>query len=202
MRARRVLCSLFLLVCAALPSLAWAVGAAPAQVRSSHGGTTTWHLNQSVLGSLGIHVDKVTQDLPLPASTKRGSYRNLEFAALDVSVLRFRESSGLPRALTGGSLQHAGGFILDFPGGRADLRGFKLKPNARAPFALDIVDSDGSIWFTLDRGHYQLEDANHTFAMRYMNLHLSGAFCPDAETGRICRPGRWRRGHAFAGGHR
>jgi hypothetical protein len=176
MRVWRTLWFGILLNCAALPAPALAADPGPVQVRSSHGGTTTWHLNQSVLGSLGIHVGKVTQDLPLPASTKRGSYRNLEFAALDVSVLRFRESSGLPRALSGGGLQHAGGFVLDFPGGSADLRGFRLKPDSHAPFALDIVDSDGITWFTLDRGHYQLEDANHTFALRYMNLHLAAHF--------------------------
>jgi hypothetical protein len=158
------------------PGLAHAGDSSATRVHSSHGGTTTWHLNQSVLGSLGVLVGTVTQDLPLPKSAKRSSYRNLEFAALDMSVFRFRESSGLPRALSGGGLQHAGGFVLTFAGGHADLRGFILRPNSHAPFALDVVDTDGVVWFTLDRGHYQLEDANRTFALRYMNLRISRHF--------------------------
>jgi len=144
--------------------------------RSSHGGTTTWHLNRSVLDALDVRVEDVQQGLPLPASSKHGSYRGLEFSALDQTALRFSESDGLPRALSGGSLRHAGGFMLVFPGGRADLRGFVLQPNARAPFALDVVGGDGKTWFTLDRGHYQLEDDRRTFALRYMNLRLSQQF--------------------------
>jgi len=172
----RAFCSGVLLICAVLPGLTLATDSDAAHVRSSHGGTTTWHLNQSVLGSLGIRVDRVAQNLPMPVSTKHGSYRNLEFAALELGVFRFRESDGLPRALIDGGLQHAGGFVMDFPGGHADLRGFVLKPDTRAPFALDIVGGDGHTWFTLDRGHYQFEDGNRTFALHYMNLRLSAYF--------------------------
>jgi hypothetical protein len=143
---------------------------------ATRGGSTTWHLNESVLESLGLHTRQVKQNLLRPHSAKHGSYRALEFAALDLGAFRFRESAGLARALTGGSLQHAGGFVLEFPGGRADLRGFVLKPNPGAPFALDIIGGDDHVWFTLDRGHYQLADANHTLAMRYMNLRLSAYF--------------------------
>jgi hypothetical protein len=100
---------------------------------------------------------------------------------LDTTQFRFRESGGLPRAFGAGGLQHSGGLLLNFPGGTADLRAFTLRPNARAPFALDLVGGDGHTWFVLDRGHYQLEDdgeGHHsgTFALRYMNLHLSAYF--------------------------
>ena len=166
-----------LLVC----SIATGAPAQDTHVRRSHGGTTTWHLNLPVLETVGVQIARVEQDLPQPKSAKRGGYRHLEFAALDATQFRFGESNGLPRAFSGGGLQHAGGFVLNFPGGSADLRAFTLRPNARAPFALDVVGSDGHAWFALDRGHYQLEDdgeghASGTFALRYMNLHLSAYF--------------------------
>jgi len=145
-------------------------------VRESHGGSSTWHLDLPVLDALGVHVAQVSGAQPLPASAKKSSYRALKFPALDLGRLRFRESDGLPRAFAGGRLQHGGGFVLRFPGGEADLRHFALQPAARAPFALDVIGGDGQIWFTLDRGHYQLEDGNRTFALRYMNLHLSRYF--------------------------
>ena len=168
---------LLLIACGAAAQAA----AQEAQLRRSHGGTTTLHVNMPVLQSAGVHIARIEQDLPLPASSKRGGYRHFAFAALDATQFRFRESAGLPRAFDGGGLQHAGGLLLDFPGGTADLRAFTLRPNARAPFALDIVGGDGRTWFTLDRGHYQLEDdgtgrAHGTFALRYMNLHLSAYF--------------------------
>ena len=160
------------LMIALAPAPAWSEPAA-AQIRHSHGGTTTWHLDQPLLDAIGLHVGGVTQALPRHEAPKRSSYRNLEFAALDLSEWRFREAKGLARGFTGGALRHAGGFVLEFGSGRADLRNFELRPNARAAFALDVADADGNVWFTLDRGHYQLEDGNRTFALRYMNLRLS-----------------------------
>jgi hypothetical protein len=157
-------------------TLAPAAPAAAAHARSTRGGTTTWHLNRSVLDTLGIHVVATQATMPVPPSAKRSSYSELKFAALDATAFRFRESQGLPRALTGGALRHAGGFILDFPGGQADLRSFALQPSLRAPFALNVVDADNHVWFTLDHGHYQLEDGNRTFALRYMNLRISPHF--------------------------
>src|SRR5579885_1843461 len=139
----------------------------------SHGGTTTVHLNMSLLATLGLRVGEVKQGLPVPDAGKRGSYRNLRFAALDLSVFRFRETDGVPRAFTGGALQHAGGFVLAYPGGYADLRGFTLRPNGRGAFGLDLVGGDAHTWFTLAHGHYKLEDGNRRFASRVMNLALS-----------------------------
>src|SRR4051794_6453350 len=93
-------------------NLSQAQAAQATTARLTHGGTTTWHLNQSVLDSLGVHVTDVKHNVPSPASPKHGSYKNLQFAALDASALRFRESRGLPRAFSGGALQHGGGFVL------------------------------------------------------------------------------------------
>jgi len=146
------------------------------RLHGTHGGTTAWHLNRSVLQPLGIRVIAVRDGLPPPASTKQGSYRRLLFGARENSGLRFRESDGLPRAFDSGALQHSGGFVLEFPGGSADLRDFSLQPNARAPFALDVVGGDGYTWFILERGTYQLEDANRMLALRYMNLRMSAYF--------------------------
>jgi hypothetical protein len=144
--------------------------------RISRGGTTVWHLNRSVLAALGIRVIDVVQNFPLRASSKRSTYQDLGFAALDLSAFRLRTSDGLPRELIGGTLQHAGGFVLEFPGGRADLRGFSLRSHAGSPFAIDVVDRDGHAWFTLDHGHYLLENGGATFSLRYMNLRLSPHF--------------------------
>lgn len=168
---------LLLFAAACLSSCAAAADAPlAAGVRESHGGSSTWHLNLSVLDTLGVRVAQVSGAAALPESRKKSSYRTLKFPALDLGRLRFRESAGLPRAFAGGRLQHGGGFVLRFPGGTADLRHFALQPAARAPFALDVVGGDGQVWFTLDRGHYQLEDERRTFALRYMNLHLSAHF--------------------------
>jgi hypothetical protein len=166
----------FVLTLVAAITLAPAALAATVHNRTSQGGTTTWHLNRSVLDALDIHISAESSGLPSPSPAKRSSYSELKFDALDMTAFRFRESQGLPRALTGGALRHAGGFVLDFPGGRADLRGFVLRPSSHAPFALDVVDADNHVWFTLDHGHYQLEDANRTFALRYMNLRISPHF--------------------------
>ena len=154
------------------------------RARSSRGGTTTWHLNRSVLDALGIHL-RTSSAPALSTPPKHSSYTELKFSALDMTAFRFRESQGLPRALSGGALRHAGGFVLDFPGGHADLRGFVLRPSQRAPFALDIADSDNHVWFTLDQGHYQLEDANRTFAMRYMSLRISPHFAQMLKNPRL-----------------
>lgn len=187
-RGWQTLAGAVLLVCVLQPAVA-APGAsgdtsseaAVQSVRVSHGGTTTWHLNLPMLRTLGARVTQIRQPASSQTSNQRGSYRLLEFAALDQTQFRFSESRGLPRALSGGGLRHAGGFVLEFPGGHADLRGFTLRPSARAPFALDVIGGDGHAWFRLDRGHYQLEDANRTFALRYMNLRVSPYFAAQLE---------------------
>ena len=175
-RALRLAAGSVALCCLTLVHALASPRSAAEATHASHGGVTTWHLNLSVLRTLDARIDEVSKDLPLPPTAKRGSYRRLQFAALDQTQFRFRESNGLPRAFSAGALRHAGGFVLAFPGGRADLRGFTLRPNARAPFALDVVGGDGHAWFELDRGHYQLEDGNRTFALRYMNLRMSRYF--------------------------
>jgi hypothetical protein len=164
------------LVLACAPVLARAEPEGAAHARTTQGGITTWHLNQDLLAALDIRVAQVEKSLPARTSSKHSSYRQLTFAAQDASGFQLQTSSGLPRAFTGGVLLHDGGMVLEFPGGRADLRGFGLRPHAGAPFALDVVDRQGRAWFTLDHGHYLLEDGAGTFASRYMNLRVSAQF--------------------------
>ena len=147
------------------------------QARTSHGGSITWHLNHGVLDPLGIKVIAVADNLPQRQSAKRSSYQHLEFSALDPDTLQFNIGNGLPRALTGGQLSYRGGMVLQFPGGEADLQAFALRPRANAaPFALDIVDRQGHVWFVLDHGHYLIEDDGRALALRYMNVRLSAYF--------------------------
>ena len=147
------------------------------QPRTSHGGSITWHLNHGVLDPLGIRISTVMNNLPQRDSRKQSSYQNLEFSALDADALQLNITNGLPRALTGGQLSYHGGMVLQFPGGQADLQAFALRPRvAAAPFALDIVDRQGHVWFVLDHGHYLIEDAGRSLALRYMNLRLSAYF--------------------------
>jgi hypothetical protein len=147
------------------------------QPRTSHGGNVTWHFNHGVLDPLGIRIGAVMNNLPQPDSRKKSSYQHLQFPALDPDALQLNIGNGLPRALTGGQLSYRGGMVLQFPGGQADLRAFALRPRvAAAPFALDIVDHQGHVWFVLDHGHYLIEDDGRSLALRYMNVRLSAYF--------------------------
>lgn len=147
------------------------------QPRTSHGGSVTWHLNHGVLDPLGIQISAVANNLPQRDSRKKSSYQHLQFSALDPDALQLNIANGLPRALTGGQLSYQGGMMLQFPGGQADLHAFALRPRvAAAPFALDIVDRQGHVWFVLDHGHYLIEDDGRSLALRYMNMRLSPYF--------------------------
>ena len=137
---------------------------------------TTWYFNQDLLGPLGIKVVQTEGAIILPSLHRSDAYQQISFSGSMQDALEFSARGGQLIGLTGGGLQHAGGFVLQFNGGSADLRGFELQPAPASGFGMQVVDRAGRVWFRLDHPHYALSADGQTLSLTNMNLRLSAQF--------------------------
>ena len=137
---------------------------------------TTWYFNQDLLGPLGIKVVQTESAITLPSMHHSDMYQQISFAGSTQGALEFSARDRQLTALTGGGLKHVGGFVLQFNGGSADLRGFELQPAPASGFGMQVVDHAGRVWFRLDHPHYALSPDGQTLSLTDMNLRLSVQF--------------------------
>jgi len=158
--------------CAAAPP----PGPPAAPLRIS-GGEAEVAFNPDALAALGLRIAAVEQALARTPGAPGVRYDVSRFAARDDEGLDVLRDGAQPRGLGEGALRFAGGFVLEYPGGRADLRGFVLRGAGGARFDLVVSGGDGTIWLSADHAHYGFaEEAPATFAMRHMNLRLAPRF--------------------------
>jgi hypothetical protein len=139
------------------------------QAWSAWGGSMGVRWNYDLMANLGIRVETRTGQL------RQTDYRGhewfslrqaggLEFLVRNDSLQRFRD----------GSLRMSGGYVLALADGtRIDLRDATLRVNAKNPNVLDLVSSDGKVWFFTDRIMFELADGNRTLAVRAADLRIS-----------------------------
>lgn len=149
--------------------------ASRADVWQSWAGESTWRFNMDELAALGVSVDRVSAaevDRPPPPGR---AYNELSFAAATGAAMTFLARGEKLVALRDGAIQYRGGFVLRWPGGQADARGFRLAPHAGATdmFALDALAGDGSRLFVLDHAHYGFDASRSRLELRDMNIRLS-----------------------------
>jgi hypothetical protein len=142
----------------------------------SWGGDTTLVLDPDSLDDRGLALRNIT-DADSAIHGERAVRRHeLRFLAKPQGSLEYLAPNGVLDSLQGGALTHRGGFVLDYAGGRADLRGFILRPRAGSAFGMELTDAGGTVWFTLDHGHARLDRGSGRLEMLNMNLRLSAAF--------------------------
>ncbi len=139
----------------------------------SFGGETTFYFNPDRLRDMGLVLGNVQSASRIVPGDAALAYHQLSFPALNTSALELQAPGGIIQRLLGGSVQHRGGFVLNFADGVVDLRGFALRPRSGRAIGLEVVDRSGEVWFTMDHSHYQLRDRQTRLAMEHMNLRAS-----------------------------
>lgn len=169
---RRPAALLFAGLCVAANVAAAADEAAPA--------TTLW-FNQGALAPLGLRLEADCggcSDAGL-----RADYRELRFAVAAGSGLHWRRGRGRFESLQPGLQMHDGGPRLRLADDdRLDLRGFALRQREGARVALDLVDAQGRVWFTLDHAHVHVDEAG-VLSLKHMDLRVGAALAQ-----RLARP--------------
>jgi hypothetical protein len=140
------------------------------------GGETTFHFNPDELARLGLGIVSAAGASRRVDGAPGKHYGVVAFPALDASPLEIRHEGRAIAGIGGGALRHAGGLVFSGARGTIDLRGFSLRASAGTRAGLDVVGTDGTVWFTADHAHYGFDDASsRAFSMRQMNLRLARA---------------------------
>ena len=125
--------------------------------------------NTGLMQNLGIRVETRVGQL---GRTDRDGHEwfplreagGLEFSVRDAALQKF----------VGGSLRLSGGYVLRLAdGGMIDLRDATLRVNASNPLVLDVVSSDGKVWFFTDRIMFELVDNNRTLKVHTADLRVT-----------------------------
>ena len=144
-------------------------GASAEQAWSAWGGSMGVRWNYDLMANLGIRVETRAGQLRQTDDRSHEWFSlrqagGLEFLVRNDSLQRFRD----------GSLRMSGGYVLALADGtRIDLRDATLRVNPKNPNVLDLVSSDGKVWFFTDRIMFELADGNRTLAVRAADLRIS-----------------------------
>src|SRR3954465_10746517 len=153
-----------------------------AQSWSAWGGDIGFRWNSGLLKNIGVTIESA----PAEQTSKHDFRRHEWFAMREASGLQFSVKNGSLLAFTGGSLQMRGGYVLKLAdGSKIDLRDLTLRVRANDARVLEVVSSDGKVWFVSDRIMFELADANKTLAVRAADLRIAPALAsrlgrPDA----------------------
>ncbi|MEO7433770.1 MAG: hypothetical protein ABIR62_17525, partial [Dokdonella sp.] len=141
------------------------------QTWSAWGGSMGMRWNHDLLQNLGVKLDSATAKVAIT------DYRQHEwFQVRQTDGLQFSVKNGSLQQFNGGSLQMRGGYVLHLnDGSTIDLRDFSLRVRASDPKILDLVSSDGKVWFFSDRVMFELADGNRTLAIRAADLRVTAA---------------------------
>jgi hypothetical protein len=132
----------------------------------ARGGTLTVSFNTDLLREMKISLgaDRLLHQQELT---------NFPLSVTEAATLEFNAPQGNLENLVGGALQSAGRFELNFAGKTKSFAGFTARPKAGTPRDLEILDSDGVVWFVSDHVHFELVDDKTRLSMRNMDLRLS-----------------------------
>lgn len=139
-------------------------------------GNAHWRFNTDVLAAMGLAIDAVADAEADSRPAAGHAYRSLRFAARTTGALTFRARGERPDSLVDGRLDFRGGFVLRWPDGHADLRGFVLRPHAGGadePFMMQVTDSAGRVAFLIDHAHYSMADTRDRLLLRDMNVRVA-----------------------------
>lgn len=131
------------------------------------GGEAGMHWNRDLAGDIGLRVS-----MPSDQLADMPDHHFERFAVRQSGALEFRLDGNKFRGFNGGSLQARGGYVVNFAGGRIDLRDFRLVPRADAPFLLDLVSADGKAWFYIDRLMYERTGQEGLLSVRTMDVRI------------------------------
>src|SRR5690349_7348120 len=156
---------------------------APAvQSWSAWGGSMGVRWNYDLMANLGVRVESRTGQL------KQTDFRGHEWFDLrEAGGLSFSVRDAALQKFDGGSLSIAGGYVLTLAdGSRIDLRNATLRVNPTNPLVLDLVSTDGKVWFFTDRIMFELTNANRTLTVHTADLRITKALAgrlhaPEAE---------------------
>ena len=146
------------------------VKGAKAQYWSVSSGTVGVRWNRELAADLGLVLGA--------ASGRQGALSDQgheTFALTRAGSLDFNVRNGNLQSFVGGSLQASGGYLIGSPAGSIDLTNFRLVPRAGAATTLDLVGSDGTSWFYVDRLMYELIDGKQRLAVRTMDVRITPA---------------------------
>jgi hypothetical protein len=151
--------------------------AAPAvSVMRVAGGTATIGLDPDALAAIDLRLAGMEQARDAVQGARGRRHHRASFDARG-GDLDLRLEGGVVVALGAGTLHYTGGPRFTHAGRRIDLGGFGLRASVAAPLDLELVDGDGTVWFSADHAHHAIEDGEpRRFAMRAMNLRLSPHF--------------------------
>jgi hypothetical protein len=141
------------------------------------GGEASFGFNPDALVSLDVRIASASGASARSPGAAGQRYDTTTFPALDAGALEVLHQGGSIAGIGGGELRFGGGFVLAYPGGRVDLRGFALRADPAARLGIAVVDAHGQVWFTADHAHYGFDPKTpDTFSMFNMNLRLSLQF--------------------------
>ena len=143
--------------------------AAAQQSWSAWGGDIGFHWNQDLVKDLGITMNKVGTPL-----AKQDFRQNEWFAVRQSGGLQFSVINDALQAVTGGSVQVSGGFQLHLSDGSSvDLSNISLRPRASNPRQLDMVGSDGKVWFYNDHVMFKLIGDGQTLQVETSDIRIT-----------------------------
>ncbi|MEO8460540.1 MAG: hypothetical protein ABI451_08435 [Dokdonella sp.] len=143
---------------------------------SSWGGTAEFSFNPDRLVQLGIRVESLRNATQVQKGAPGLREEIIRVEGMNSGSLDFAVTGKKLEGLRGGSLQYGGGFVLAFDGGKADLRGLRIRASANGLFGLEVVDSGGTVWMTMDHAHFNLGENETVFNIVNMNSRLSAHF--------------------------
>lgn len=135
------------------------------------GGTVTVRWNRELARDLGIRIAATGN------AQRLGAAYGDRFTLDAASPLRFKVENGYFRGVASGQLRARGGYTLSLRDGSLALRDFRLVPRmakaGQAPQQFDLVGTDGTPWFHVDRLMHELADHDNTFAVRTSDIRIS-----------------------------
>ena len=145
--------------------------AASQQSWSAWGGDLGVRWNHDLLRSLDISLGKTQGQL---AQTDLRGHQ--WFPLRENAGLQFIVQNSALAGFSGGALQSSGGYRLTLAdGSQVDLRNMAFRPRAGDPRVLDIVSSDGNVWFYSDRIMAELAGDGHTLIVHAADMRISQA---------------------------
>lgn len=152
-------------------------GCCAAPLSISDAGEASISFNPDELATLKLRIDEVQAASARSSGIAGVRYDRSTFGAAANSRLDLHRRDGVVVGLGERELKFNGGLVMGYPGDRADLRGFVLRPDPRRPFDIDVADAQGMVWLVADHAHYGVDaDRADEFWMRHMDLRLSPHF--------------------------
>jgi hypothetical protein len=136
---------------------------------SAWGGDIGFNWNRDLTTAIGITLKKASEQ------TAKQDVRNNEwFNVRESGGLQFSVVNNALQAITGGSVQMRGGYTLALrDGSTLDMSNMTLRPRSSDARSLDIVTSDGKVWFYSDHVMFRLKDDGRTLQIETADIRVT-----------------------------